>query len=174
MRRLLAAFGADRRAVVAIEFAIIAPVMLLLAGGVFEIGSLLHANAAVNRLAMQYAVSFANCSDTSAGACQTELNQYATTAALGNIAPQLSSALVTLSMAQVTMNGTSPTIEYASPTGLTLSAAQTAALQAAVASGQAGVVVTVTYKYSPLVFTTLMAPYIGSSFTLTYTAAQLK
>jgi hypothetical protein len=75
------------------------------------------------------------------------------------------------------MNGTTPTVEY--PLGLTLSAAQTAALQAVVASGQSGtvqtaVVVTAQYAYLPLFFASLMAPIIGTSVTLSYTVAQLK
>lgn len=151
--------------------------MLLLAAGIFVVGSLLRANTVVNRLAMQYAVSYANCSDTASGVCLTELNEYGTAAALANIAPQLTAANLTLTIAQVTMNGTTPTVEY--PVGLTLTSAQTGALQAVVASGQSGtvqtaVVVTAQYSYLPMFFAPLMTPIIGASVTLSYTAAQLK
>jgi Flp pilus assembly protein TadG len=165
-----------RRGSVVVEFALVAPVMTLLAGGIYVMGSLLRANAAVNRLAMQYAISFADCSDTASGVCLTELNQYETTFALSNIAPQLLTANITLSMAQVQMSGTTPTVEY--PTGLSLTAAQTSALQAAASPASISpltyVVVTVSYVYTPLIFAPLMTPIIGSSVTLTYTAAQLK
>ncbi len=164
--------GIGRRASVAIEFAILAPVMLMLGGGMYVLGSLLHVNSTVNKLAMQYAVSFANCSDTSVGACGTELAQYETAPAIKNIFPQLYSAELTLTMAQAIMNGTTPTVEY--PVGGTLTAAQTTAMQAVVASGQTGVVVTATYVFYPLVLQPLMAPFIGSSITVSYTVAQLK
>ena len=174
MGRLMGTLAADRRASVAIEFAVIGPLMVFLAGGIFTIGSLLRSNSGVNRLAMQYAVSYADCSDTSSGVCLTELNEYVTTGALSNIAPQLSTANITLTMAQVKMNGTTPAIEYAYPTSLSLSAAQTAALVAAVPSGQTGVVVTATYKFQVLLFAGIMTPMLGSSVTMSYTAAQPK
>lgn len=161
-----------------VEFALVAPVLLTLAGGIVELGAVLRAYAAVNRLAMQYAISFADCSDTSSGACQTELNEYVTSFMVGNIAPVLIPANLTVSMSQVLMNGTTPSVEYhggyPSNGSATLSAAQTTALQAAVASGQTGVVDTVTYQYSLLVFAKLMAPIIGSNFNISYTVAQLK
>lgn len=174
MRHLFSRLQANRRAVVAVEFAVVAPIMVLLAGAIFEIGSLLRTSAAVNRLTMQYAVSYADCSDTASGVCLTELDEYPTTAALGNIAPQLKAASVTLKMAQVKMNGLVPTIEYIYPTGSSLTNAQTAALQAAIPSGQSGIVITISYPYRLLVFSSLMSPFIGSSFTFSYTAAQLK
>ncbi len=152
--------------------------MLLLAGGIFVIGSILRANSALNRLALQYANSFADCSDTSTGVCQTELNEYATVFALGNIAPQLLVSNLTLTMAQVKMNGSTPTIEYAYPTNLSLSATQTSALQTAAqdvaVSGQTYVVVTATYLYQPLILGPVMTPITGSTVTLSYTVAQEK
>ena len=163
-----------RRGSVAVEFALVAPLLLTLAGGIVELGGALRAYAAVNRLAMQYAISFADCSDTSSGVCQTELNQYVTSFMTGNIAPMLTPANLVVSMSQVLMNGTTPTVEYQSTGSPALSAAQTTALQAAVPSGQTGVVDTVTYQYSLLVFATLMTPIIGSSFNISYTVAQLK
>ncbi len=158
----------------AVEFALVAPLLLTMAGGIVELGGVLRAYAAVNRLAMQYAIGFADCSDTSGGTCQTELNQYVTSFTIGNIAPMLTPANLVIGMSQVSMNGTTPTVEYQSSGSPGLSAAQTAALRAAVASGQTGVVDTVTYRYSLLVFATLMTPIIGSSFNISYTVAQLK
>ncbi len=174
MCRFFQGLAAHRRGTAAVEFAAVAPIMVLLVGAIFEIGSLLRANAVVNRLVMQYAISYADCSDTSTGVCGTEVAEYGTSAALANIAPQLTAANLTLDMAQVKMNGTTPTVEYSYPSGLTLTSAQIAALQATVASGQTGVVVTATYPYQLLVFSTLMAPFIGTNFSFSYTAAQLK
>ena len=155
-----------------IEFALVLPVMLLLAAGVYVFGSLLRANAALNRLVMQYAISFADCSDTSSGVCGTELAEYETTAALNNIAPQLSPSSLTLTMAQAIMSGTTPTVEY--PVGGSLTAAQISALQAVVPSGQTGVVVTASYLFTPVIFAPLIQPFIGTGVTLSYTMAQLK
>jgi Flp pilus assembly protein TadG len=174
MRKAARRFLLDRGASVAVEFAIAAPVMLLIAGGVFTLGSLLRVNSALNRLAMQYAISFADCSDTSSGVCQTELNEYVTSSALAAVAPQLLPGNLTLSMAQVKMNGSTPAVEYYYPSGFSLSAAQTSALQAVVVSGQTGVVVTATYRYQVLQFSAVMAPVLSSSYTLSYTVAQLK
>jgi Flp pilus assembly protein TadG len=173
-RRFVLRLAAHRRGTAAIEFAVVAPIMLLLGSAIFEIGSLLRANAVVNRLVMQYAISYADCSDTSSGVCGTEVAEYGTSYALGNIVPQLTAANLTLDMAQVKMNGATPTVEYSYPAGFTLTTAQITALQATVASGQTGVVVTATYPYQLLVFSTLMSPFFGSNFSFTYTAVQLK
>jgi Flp pilus assembly protein TadG len=176
MRRPFHRLTRDRRASAGIEFVVCGFAISLLAGGVFELGSLMVANAQLNRLAMQYANSYADCSDATSGACQTELNLYVSSTALEYMAPQLTPADVSLTMAQVKMNGSTPSIDYIYPTGGSLTAAQTTALTAAtsVGTGQTGVVVTVTYPYRLLIFSTLMAPIIGSSWTLTYTVAQLK
>jgi Flp pilus assembly protein TadG len=163
-----------RRASSAIEFAVVAPIMLLMAAGLFEVGSLLQADAAVDRLAMQYAISYAECSDTSSGVCLTELNQYTTSTAIAYIAPQIPIGALTVSMAQAKMTSGMPSVEYIYPSGGALSAAQISALQAVVGNGQTGVVVTITYPYKLQMFSLLMAPIIGSSFTLSYTVAQLK
>lgn len=164
----------DRSGAVAVEFALILPAMLLLAGAIFGIGSVLRAYAATNRLTMEYAISYANCSDTASGVCQTELNQYGTAAALGNVAPRLTASNITLSMAQVIMNGSTLSVEYAYPSSLLLSAAQQSALQAILSSGETGVVVSVTYQYQVPLFAAILAPIIGSSFTISDTVAQLK
>jgi Flp pilus assembly protein TadG len=174
MRGLFRRFIGHRRAVAAVEFAIIAPMMLVLAGGIVEIGSLARAYAAVNRLTMQYALSLADCADTASGVCQTEMNNDASTTTLANIVPQLNVSNLTLQMAQVQMSGTTPTIQYSYPSGLTLTAAQISALRAAVTSGTYGVVVTASYTYTLLFFSKLMSPIIGSSFPISFSVAQLK
>ena len=162
-----------RRGIAALEFALLAPVMLFVAAGVVETGMLLRAYDAVNRLAAQYAVSYADCPDLPAGSCQTELAQYKAAATIGNIAPQLTSANVTLQMEQVKMAGNVPNLTYT--TGGSLSAAQISAAQAiGAASGSEIIIVSVSYPYTLMFFQNLMATFYGPSVAMSYTVAQLK
>jgi Flp pilus assembly protein TadG len=176
---------ASTRAVVALEFAILAPLMAAMIGGVVEVGALLRAYSAMHRMTMQFAVSYADCPDTTQtvgatpGSCGTEANEYTSTSTIANFAPQLTAANVSLSMVQVQFSGATPSVTY--PVGGTLTAAQSAALTTLYASVPAtytgttnAVVVTGSYRYALLAFGTLMAPIIGPSFTISYTVAQLK
>ena len=149
------------------------PVLMLLIAGIVEFGTLFQVYASVNRLATQYAIAYADCSDNPNGTCNTELSFYTPMAAVQNIVPQLKNA-VTLRMFEVTMQGTTPTVVYASPSNAALSATETATAKSALASGQVGVVVTVSYAQNVSIFPTLMAPFIGSSLQPSYTIAQLK
>jgi Flp pilus assembly protein TadG len=181
MRAIVRRIVARRRAIAGVEFAVLAPVMLLLAGGIVDGGLLLRAYTAVNALSMQYVESYADC-DKSA-TCGTEPATYAATNTLANVAPDLTATNLTLSMFEVTITGTTVSVlnSYASNTSSpSLSAAQTSALQALVPSGAAStttyyaVVVTASYQYSLQFFSSLMAPILGSSFTVSYTQAQLQ
>ncbi len=158
----------------AIEFAFTAPIMLLLIAGSFETGVLFSVYNATNRLATQYAIAWSDCSDSPAGACQAELLVYTAPATIANVVPQLTPASVTLQMFMVQMNGSSPTVVYAYPAAASLSAGQTAAAQAAFASGQTGVVVTATYQHSLTVLKPLMTPILGTKLQPAYTITQLK
>jgi len=166
-------FLASRRGAAAVEFAFIAPVMVLMAAGVYECGGIFQSLTAVNRLASQYAISWADCSDLPVGACNTELGLYDTTSAIQNVAPQLTGA-VTLQMYQVAKSGSILTVTYAYPSSAGLNAAQTTAANAVLSSGQSGVVVTVNYTYTLSIFSGVLSGIIPASVPISYTVAQLK
>jgi Flp pilus assembly protein TadG len=173
MRKLIRSWTRAERATAAIEFALIVPVLLLLMAGIFEFGRAFQVYEAVNRLVAQYAIAWADCSDTPVGTCSTELSAYTAGNAIANIAPQLKSANLTLQMFQISMSGTTPTVVYAYPAGGSMSAAQIAAAKAAFTNGQSAVVVSATYTHS-LIFATLMTSFLSNYLTPTYTVVQLK
>lgn len=158
----------------AVEFALVAPLLLLLAGATVEFGSIFKVYNATDRLAAQYAISWADCSDYPTGTCLTELASYTASATVANVAPQLVPANLTLQMFQVQMSGTTPVVVYAYPTGTTLTAAQTSAAQGVLQSGQSGVLVTATYQHSLNLFSVLMSSYLSSKLRPSYTVVQLK
>jgi Flp pilus assembly protein TadG len=172
--KLSQTFARSGEGTAAVEFAFILPVLLLLFAGVVEIGRLFQVYDATNRLATQYAIVFADCSNVPAGACSTELAALGSTSAIANIVPQLQTSLLSLNIFQVSMSGTTPTVVYSFPAGATLTAGQTLAAQGVLANGQSGVVVTATYSHSLQFFQTLMSPYLGSVLSPSYTAVQLK
>jgi Flp pilus assembly protein TadG len=174
MREPLLHFIRSRSATAAIEFAFIVPILVMMMAGVVECGRLFQVYNATNRLATQYAIVYADCSDNPVGTCSTELSALGSTTTFANIVPQLQTSLLSVSIFQVSMSGTTPTIVYAYPTGATLSAGQLAAAQGALASGQAGVVVTATYNHTLQFFQTLMNAYLASALTASYTVVQLK
>jgi hypothetical protein len=102
------------------------------------------------------------------------LGTYTPSAALANIAPQLITANIGLRMFQVTVAGSSVHVVYGYPSGQTLTAAEQTAATSALNNGQTGVVVSVSYVHSLLVFSTLMSPIIGSSYTMAFTVVQVK
>jgi Flp pilus assembly protein TadG len=175
-------------AVAAVEFALIAPILLLFVGGVVEFGRAFQVFEAVNRLTAQYAIVYADCSDNPAGTCATELANYTNQNAVQNIVPQIIYSRLSLQMFQVSMNTKTPyavTVTY--PAGGNLTAAQTVAVQAALTtaalsafnnnSGQAsvnGVIVTASYTHSLAYFPTLMGSFLSSYLSPTYTVVQLK
>jgi Flp pilus assembly protein TadG len=158
----------------AIEFALVAPLLLLLAGATVEFGGILKVYNATDRLAAQYAISWADCSDLPAGTCQTELATYTAAATISNVAPQLTPANLTLKMFQLQMSGSTPTVVYAYPSGATLTSQQTTAAQAVLQSGQSGVLVTASYQHSLNLFSVLMTSYLASKLNPSYTVVQLK
>jgi Flp pilus assembly protein TadG len=162
------------RGTAAAEFAIVTPVAMLLCAGIIEAGGLLEVTNATNQLATQYALAWADCSDSPAGTCSTELSAYTAASTIANLAPQLVASRLTLQMFQVTNSGGSLGITYAYPTGATLSSAQTAAGLATFASGQAGVIVSATYAHTLNFFPTLMTPFFGNDLTVSFTVAQIK
>lgn len=167
-------FTRSKAGTAAVEFAFILPVLLLLFAGVVEIGRLFQVYDATNRLASQYAIVFADCSDVPAGTCSTELASLGSTSTIANIVPQLQTSLLSLNIFQVCMFGTTPGVVNSLPSGATLTASQTLAAQGVLANGQSGVVVTATYSHSLQFFQTLMSGYLGSVLSPSYTAVQLK
>ncbi len=160
--------------IAAIEFAMLAPLMVLFMGGIVEFGRLFQVQAACNRLATQIAVAWADCSDNPAGTCSTEMNNLVSSNVVQNIVPQLTYANLSLSLFEVSVSGGSVTTIYSAPAAASLSTAQQTTATAVIASGQTGVVVTVTYAHSLTFFSTVMTRWLGAYLTPSYTVAQLK
>ncbi len=173
-RPFLQRFCRSTRGSAAVEFAFIAPIMIVILGGLYEVGNAFQSLTAVNGLASQYAISWADCSDNPTGTCNTEIGLYSPTAAISNVAPQLTASNVNLKMFQVTMSGSTPTVTYSYPSGSSLSTTQTSAAQASLTSGQTGVIVTVSYTYSVVVFPGVLSGIIPASFPMSFTVVQLK
>jgi Flp pilus assembly protein TadG len=174
MKDLLARFRSSRLGTAAIEFAIVAPVMITMTGGAFELGRAFQAYNAANRLATQYAFTWADCSDSPVGTCLTEMSSYTSTNALANVAPQLITNNISLRMFQVTVAQSNVNVVYAYPSGATLTSAEQTAATSALTNGQTGVVVSISYVHNLVVFTTLMSPLIGSNYTMAFTVVQVK
>jgi Flp pilus assembly protein TadG len=173
LRRLMAPFS-DRRGFAAVEFALLAPVIIVIIAGITEFGRIYVVYNTVNRIATQYAISWADCSDSPVGTCSTEMSLYTPSYALGNVAPQIKASGLTLQMFQVTMGATSPTVVYAYPTGGSLSTAQTNLIKATFTNGQSAVLVTATYAHTLAFFPKSMTALLGSLLAPSYTALQLK
>jgi Flp pilus assembly protein TadG len=158
----------------AVEFAIVVPIMIAMAAGAFELGRAFQVYDASNRLATQYAFTWADCSDSPVGTCLTELTNYTASSSLANIAPQLITNNIGLRMFQVTVAGSNVNVVYAYPSGQTPTAAEQTAATSTLANGQTGVIVSINYVHSLIAFATLMSPLIGPSYTFTFTVVQLK
>jgi Flp pilus assembly protein TadG len=174
MRRALRRFRQARRATAAVEFAIIIPIILSFMAGTVECGRAFQAYRAVNQLASRYASTWADCSDSPAGTCNTQLATYSSAAAIKNLVPQLTQANIAVRMMQFQIVSGAASVTYATPAGATLTAGELAIAKTAVAAGQTGVVVTVTYTHDLIFFQSLMAPVLGASRTFTFTVAQDK
>jgi len=174
MRSALLRFSRATRAAAASEFALILPVIILMFAAIVEFGAIFQVYAATNRVATQFAIAWADCSDSPVGTCQTELNTYTASFTIANIAPQLTASHLTLQMFEVQMSGTTPTIVYAYPSSATLTAAQVVAAQAAFSPSQTGVIVTASYVHTLQFFSVLMTPFLGANLNPTYTVVQIK
>ena len=172
--RQLSGFRRSTSATAAIEFAFIAPVLLTMLAAVVEVCRLFQVYNATNRLATQYAITWSDCSDQPAGACNTELSSFSSSALSANLVPQLQASALTLRMYQVDMNGSTPTVTYAYPAGATLTAAEISA-----ATGNSDQWPSRGCRDCDVcayvaVLSVLMSPYLASALTATYTAVQLK
>lgn len=174
MNASLKTYFISTRATAAVEFAIIVPVLILLAAGITEYGRFFSVSDAANRLATQYAAAWSDCSDIPAGTCATELNTYVSPSTIGNFAPQLNASQTTISMFQVQMAGGAPTVVISYPANAALSADQITAAASALSDGQSGVIVTVTYAHTLAFFPTQMSSWMNSLLNISYTVVQLK
>ena len=170
-----------------IEFVAVLPVMLLLLAAIVEFGRLFIVYAATDRLATNYALAWANCSENSVdtnGVCSNELANYTTAASISNVVPQLTLANLTLTMAEftVTSGGTATAIYSGGYTGAdpaqladaTTRAASAFTLFESPAAVQYVVVVEVKYTHSLQFFSKLMSPFLGGYLTPSFTTVQLK
>jgi hypothetical protein len=175
MKPLLKLFRSSRGNAM-VEFALLAPLLLAMTGGIVEFGRAFVVYDQVNRLATQYASAWADCNDTPLGYCgSTELPQLTDSYAIGNMFPLLQSQQITLQMFQIDMANTSePTVVYAYPAGATLTVGQTSRALASLSAGQTGVLVTVSYQHSLQYFPALMTPLLGSHLNPSYTVVQLR
>jgi len=164
---------ASRAGSAAIEFAMVAPVLILMSAGVYEVGRAFQSVSAANKLASQYAVAWADCSDLPTGTCNTELGIYDTSSAMTNLAPQLINT-VGLKMFQVTMTAGAPTVTYSYPAGSSLTGAQTSAATSTLTNGQKGVIVTVSYTHTLDIFSGVLSGIVPASIPMSYTVVQLK
>lgn len=184
MRTTCRAFWRARRGNAATEFAFILPILLLFIGGIVEFGRVFQAYSAVDALATRYAITYADCFDNPAPACNTELQTlFAPTAGatigMQNLAPQLTNtASLQLRMFEVSMPALPaaqvPTIVYASPAGTTtLLSDELAKAQATIAPGKLGVIASVSYVHKVLFFASFV-PAALQNRSIIYTVAQRK
>jgi Flp pilus assembly protein TadG len=160
--------------IASVEFALLVPVMITMAGGAFELGRAFQAYNAANRLATQFAFTWSDCSDSPAGTCLTELSSYTSSSTLANVAPQLITSKINLRMFQVTVAGNNANIVYAYPAGQTLTPAETTAATSTLTNGQAGVVVSISYVHQLVAFTNVMSSILAPNYTMTFTVVQVK
>ena len=146
----LAAFARSARGTAVIEFTLVVPIMMVLVAAIAEFGLILDVYNQTDRLATQYAIAWAACSDDGVQACKGELPTYASPSTIGNVAPRLTPANVVLQMHEVSMAGAVPASIYAYPTGSAPSPDQVAAARSVLSDKQVGVIVTVAYTHTLL------------------------
>ena len=164
----------SRAGTASVEFALLVPVMITMAGAAFELGRAFQAYNAANRLATQYAFTWSDCSDSPAGTCLTELSSYTSASTLANVAPQLIASKINLRMFQVTVAGINANVVYAYPAGQTLTAAETTAATSTLTNGQTGVVISISYVHQLVAFANVMSSILAPSYTMTFTVVQVK
>jgi Flp pilus assembly protein TadG len=171
------------RSVAAVEFAIILPVMMLMVAGIVEFGAILQVYKATNRLATQYALSWADCYDGGTVTCQMELATYTNATTIANLAPQLTINNLSLTLAEVTVKDGAPTIVtsggYPSANAGQLATATSVAASAFTATAkpsesQTIVVVVAQYNHTLDFLPAFVSPFLANALTANYTVSQLK
>lgn len=174
MRAWIRRFRRRRSGSVSVEFALLASVLLTLSAGTVEFGRCLQMYRAVNRIATQYAIVWADCVDTPTGTCNTELAAYASQNTLSNIAAELTTASISVRMLQVYMSGATPTVTYSYPTGASLTTAERTIATGLLADTQSGVIVTGSYTHTVSFFPHVMGALLAPLLTPSFTVAQMK
>ena len=169
LMRVLIAFVRGERASIAVEFAFLVPVLILLMGGTYEVSGAIEANSQLNIMVGQVALSWGDCNDSPTGTCQTEMNQYVT--ARANIVPALNGGQLTLNLWQVTVLGTTVSTSYSTSA---ITAAAISVARAQIPSGNTGIVVIGSYTFQARAFTVVTQPFIGSGLIFSQTAAARK
>jgi Flp pilus assembly protein TadG len=167
-------FRRHDRGIAAIEFAIIAPVVIFLAAATLEFGAYYRALDGVNKLASQYAISWSDCSDDASASCGTEGTSYTSGSLATNLAPSLVAASVSVRLFQVRIESGSVKTVYARPTGIALDANERAALLDRLEDGDAGVVVTVAYTHTLQFFADMLTSTLGPYLSMKARVVQLK
>jgi Flp pilus assembly protein TadG len=172
-----------KRSVAAVEFAIILPVMMLMVAGIIEFGAILQVYKATNRLATQYALSWADCFDTGTVTCQTELATYTNATTIANLAPQLTIKNLALTLAEITVTDGAPSVVnsggYPNANAGQLATATSVATSAFTDTAKATesqtiVVVVAQYKHTLDFLPAFVSPFLANALTTNYTVAQLK
>lgn len=171
---LLRRFRHDDNAIAAIEFAIIVPVVVALFATTLEFGLYYRSLDAVNKLASQYAIAFADCFDDAD--CTTERSAIISSTLATNLTQGLVPASLTIRMFKVNVSSTG-TITVKVPSGGTLDTNEQAAVTTKIyKSGVAreGVVVTVSYTHSAQFFASTANTFLAPYFNIKARVAQLK
>jgi len=173
---LLRRFRRDDRAIAAIEFAIIVPVVLALAATTLEFGMYYRALDAVNKLAAQYAIAWADCAG--ATECQAEANVFSSTTLANNLTSgSLVAANLSFRLYQAKrQNSTTlyaPTVAIPSAT-VPDSNEKAAILNKVETNEKFGVVVTITYTHVPQFFASTANAFLAPYLTIRARVAQLQ
>lgn len=169
LRRRMVAFLRARQGAMAVEFAFVVPLLVLIMGGTYELAGGIDANSQLSTMVAQVALAWGDCVDQPAGTCAIEMSRYI--AARANIAPSLNANQLSLNLWQVSVTGTSV---YAAYGTAPLTAAAIAAARAQILDGQNGVVVIGSYSYRARAFDVVTQPFIGSGITFTQQAVGRK
>jgi Flp pilus assembly protein TadG len=170
---LLQRFRRDDRAIAAIEFAIIVPVIVALAAATLEFGMYYRSLDAVNKLASQYAIAWSDCVDDAN--CESEATTLSNTTLATNLTNGLVPANISIRMFRATRASSSTinTPEVVRPSGATADANEVAAIVSkAETNGEYGVVVTVTYTHTPQFFASTANTFLSSYMTMRARVAQ--
>jgi Flp pilus assembly protein TadG len=169
---LLRRFSRDDHAIAAIEFAIIVPVVIALFATMLEFGLYYRSLDAVNKLASQYAIAWADCSDDTS--CGSEATAFSSSTLATNLTQGLAPASYSVRMFKVSVSGTTITADVKIPSTATVDTNERTAILNKIASGQEGVIVTVSYTHSAQFFASTANTFFSPYFNIKARVVQLK